>query len=142
MGYTMKKLIFTFILISFYFSVNGQQSESKAKQYVYFFLDCSCFCQPETGMDYERYHIITDTIYVADIDSMEVITEQFRDFLKENYTNYGQLLPNLIIRYYNTEEQALTAWKQKISKMSSREYIIIKERFIPKRTAAKLVQNE
>ncbi|MCB0284394.1 MAG: hypothetical protein H6627_07990 [Calditrichae bacterium] len=119
--------IITFFII-FTVSVYAQDSLKKtipADKHVYYFLDCGCFCEPDTSMELARYWFISDTVLSGNKDSLEVISNKFRSQIEASYSRYSQIT-NTVISYQTDKYKALNERQEKIGKMLGRNYKIIK----------------
>lgn len=114
--------------IIFTMSVSAQDSLKvaiPAEKQVFYFLDCGCFCEPDTTMQLARYWFISDTVLTGNKDSLEVISDKFRDQIEASYSRHSQIT-NTVISYQTDFNKALNERREKIAKMVGRNYIIIR----------------
>ena len=119
----LKNIVLILLVSSFVYSQDSTKSVKQSHP-VYFYLDCGCFCSPDSSMDYDHYWFIADSIYTGEFDSLEVIVDRFRNDLENKYSQFGQI-SNVVINYQDIKAKAVKDRLEKTEKMKGRGYKII-----------------
>ena len=110
---------------------NRGSTQNQPDRVVYFYIDCGCTCQPEPVSSTSKYWIITDQVYSAKFKDLDSYLPLFKQALKQRFKDHEELAGSVVIRYQESQEEAIKAREQKKEVMSKRGYAIIEAKFNP-----------
>lgn len=122
-------------LFSFALSIppSSAQAEftSSPTETVYYYIDHSRPCSPDTDLPDNIYWLITEDIHEADATDLEQVVETYKQFLDQHFTAPEAMMQDIVIRYQSSAPEAQAARVQKIEKMRSQGYTILETSFLP-----------